>query len=167
MSGDTRVLAIGLVFRPKRRLNGARSLVLQVGQDPGPVQNASFSPRQLPLRLFELALGMAQTLALDWIELLIGCHTRVHGFPFSLLRAGCFLQAAEKPRVSYASLIISDGQAQSLLPPNHDEKLSGRVISVQIRFRPGSMKSNMANGIATAGNSGPCDLCMVIAQVTG
>lgn len=70
-----RLLALGLFLRPKRRLDCARSLVLQVGQDPGPVQDAPFSPRQLPLRFLELAFGMAHTLALDWIELPINGHT--------------------------------------------------------------------------------------------
>jgi len=61
--------------------------VLQVGQDPGPVQNAALGPRQLPLRFLELAFGKAHTPALDWIELSVDGHTNVHGFPLSLLRA--------------------------------------------------------------------------------
>ena len=58
-----------LFFRPERRLNSARSFVLQVGHNTGPVLNAAFSARQLPLRFLELAFGVAHTSALDWIEL--------------------------------------------------------------------------------------------------
>ena len=58
--------------------------MLQVGHDPGPVQNAAFRPRELPLRFLELPFGMTHAFALDWIELSVNGHKGFHGFSLSL-----------------------------------------------------------------------------------
>ena len=59
------------LFRPKRRLDGAGSFMLQVGHDPGPIHDAALSPRQSLLRFLELALGVAHSTAPDSVELWI------------------------------------------------------------------------------------------------
>ena len=84
------VLAPDLFLRPKRRLNGASSFMLQVGDNSGPILDAAFSPRQLPLRFLELALSMAHTLALDWIELSVNGHMGFRGYRLRQLRAELF-----------------------------------------------------------------------------
>jgi hypothetical protein len=89
---------LGLFLRPKRRLNGARSFVLQVGHDPGPVQNAAFSSRQLPLGFFELAFGMTHALALDWIEFPVNRHTRFQVYRLRLLRPSLSPSGCSKAR---------------------------------------------------------------------
>jgi hypothetical protein len=43
--------------------------MLQIGEYPGPVKNAAFSPPQALLRFLELALCIAQTLTLGSVEL--------------------------------------------------------------------------------------------------
>ena len=43
--------------------------MLQVGHDPGPIQDAGLSPRQALLRFLELALGVTHTLTLGSVEL--------------------------------------------------------------------------------------------------
>jgi hypothetical protein len=56
-------------FRPKRRLNGARFLVPEVGQDTGPVKDASLCPRLPKLRRTEFAFGISHAAAQGWVEL--------------------------------------------------------------------------------------------------
>jgi len=70
-------LFLALFFWPKWRLNDAKSLVLQVRQNPRPIHNAALRPRQPLLRFFELALGEAQTRASGAVELSVCGHTGV------------------------------------------------------------------------------------------
>jgi hypothetical protein len=68
------VLLFGLIFRPERRLNGASTLVLEVGEYPGPVKDAALCPFQSLLRFFELALSVAYSTAPNSVELWIRGH---------------------------------------------------------------------------------------------
>ena len=88
-------------------------------------ENAAFSPRQLLLRFLELPFGMAHALALDWIELAVNGHMSFEAPGSGNYGPSCLLQTTEKPGVSLARLIVSDGQAQCLFLPDHDEKLPG------------------------------------------
>ena len=74
---DTRISSVrcfGLFLRPERRLNGAGSLVPEVGDHPGPIDDAALSSRQLLLRFLEFAFGVAHTPAPDAVELRICWH---------------------------------------------------------------------------------------------
>ena len=75
--------------------------MLQVGHDPGPVQNAALRPRQLPLRFLELPFGVAHTLTPNSIKLWINSHKYSGTHSGSCEPCSC-LQAAKKPRVSFA-----------------------------------------------------------------
>jgi hypothetical protein len=54
------------------------------------------------LRFLELALSMAHTPALDWIELSVNGHMGFEAPGSGNYGPGCRLQAAEKPGVSLA-----------------------------------------------------------------
>jgi hypothetical protein len=56
-------------FRPKWRLNGAGSLVLKVGKDTRPINDAPFSTGLSLPRFFKFALGIAHASALYSINL--------------------------------------------------------------------------------------------------
>jgi hypothetical protein len=68
------VCCFGLVFRPKRRLNGTGSLMSEVGKYPGPVNDASLSPCLSRLCLPELAFGVAHSPSPGSVELWIVMH---------------------------------------------------------------------------------------------
>ena len=65
------VRCFGLFSRPKRRLDGTGSFVLEVGEDAGPVEDAALRSRQSPLRLLEFAFCVAHPTAPDAVELRI------------------------------------------------------------------------------------------------
>src|ERR1035438_8471869 len=50
---------------PQSRVDGASSLLPEVGKYPGPMEDASLDPRQSPLRLTELTFGVSHTPAPD------------------------------------------------------------------------------------------------------
>lgn len=58
--------------------------MLQVGHDPGPIQNAALRPRQLPLRFLEFPFGVSHALALNSIQLWINRH-KVSGSPIQAI----------------------------------------------------------------------------------
>jgi hypothetical protein len=70
---------IGIVFRPEWGLNCTGSLMSEVGHDPGPIHDATLSPRQALLRFLELAFGVTHALTLGSVELWVcvhaGCQT--------------------------------------------------------------------------------------------
>jgi len=68
------VCCFDLVFRPKRRLNGTGSLMSEVGEYPGPVNDATLSPCLSRLCLPELAFCVAHSPAPSSVELWIVMH---------------------------------------------------------------------------------------------
>jgi hypothetical protein len=64
-------------------LDGASSLLPEVGKYPGPMEDASLGPRQSPLRLTELTFGLSHTPAPGLAELWVCGHildaTRIWG----------------------------------------------------------------------------------------
>ena len=63
------VRCFGLFSRPKRRLDGTGSFVLEVGEDAGPVEDAALRSRLSLLCFFEFAFRIAQTLTPGSVEL--------------------------------------------------------------------------------------------------
>jgi hypothetical protein len=60
---------LGIVFRA-----GIDSCLFQEAKHPGPMEDASLSPRQSPPRLTELAFGVSHTPAPDLVKLWIVVH---------------------------------------------------------------------------------------------
>ena len=59
---------------PQSRVDGASSLMPEVGKYPGSMEDASLGPRQSPLRLTELAFGVSHTPAPGLVDLWIVVH---------------------------------------------------------------------------------------------
>ena len=55
-------------------LDGASSLMPEVGKYPGPMEDASLGPRPSPLRLTELTFGVSLTPAVGLVESWIVVH---------------------------------------------------------------------------------------------
>lgn len=124
------VLRFGLIFRPERRLNGTHSVVLDIGHYPGPVLNAAFSPRELPLRILELAFGVAHTPALDWIELSVNGH-RDSQLPTQFITgraAACRLLRSPEYRLRDLSFLTANPRA--FFCPTTTRNFLARVIPV-------------------------------------
>jgi hypothetical protein len=67
-------LLFRFLFRPKRRLNSAGSLMPEVGKYAGPVKDASFGPCQSTLCLPKFAFGVPLSAASGSVELWIVAH---------------------------------------------------------------------------------------------